>query len=310
MTAVPTSPRRSVTARAVQRLFRRSVPRWSRTGPGELIPRLLRSVGLTCAAAVLAAPLAAAWGIGHAQVQDYLGPNTVQFATTYDSEVELDLGPLGNAYLPSRAAPMGLEITVGGVGASSGASSFLSEQTLTAYTTLFADPEEAVAGIVDRLVVDMVGKSLQAEVVMLLGFAVWVLRRQLLSPAVVRHTSLRRTAAVYGTVVVLTVGSVLAPTPRQQPVRLPVALAAGTQFQGLTVDSRVLSDLLDRGIKGVALLSNRQQKAVQTYIGSAAANMLLQFAALPKPGPGESMYLGFSDLHCNQAMTELIVGWR
>ena len=247
MSAPPTSPQRPLWAGALQRLFRRSVPRWSRMASADLVPRLLRSLGLTLLAAVLAAPVAMAWGIGHASVQDYLGPHAVEFASSYDSEVEIALGPLGHAYLPSPSAPVGLEVTVGGVGGSAG-TGFFSEETLTASTSLFADPEEAVAGIVDRLVADMVAESMRAELVLMLAFAVWVLRRQLLSPAVVRHTSLRRTAVVYATVVVLTVGSILAPVPRQHPVRIPVAVADGTQFQGLSVDSFVLSDLLDRGI--------------------------------------------------------------
>jgi hypothetical protein len=305
MSVPPTSPQRPLWAGALQRLVGRSVPRWSRMTSADLVPRLLRSLGLTLLAAGLAAPLALAWGIGHASVQDYLGPHAVEFASSYDSEVEIDLGPLGHAYLPSPSAPVGLEVTVGGVGGSAG-TGFFSEETLTAYTSLFADPEEAVAGIVDRLVADMVAESMRAEVVLMLAFAVWVLRRQLLSPAVVRHTSLRRTVVVYATVVLLTVGSILAPVHRQHPVRIPVAVADGTQFEGLSVDSFVLSDLLDRGIKGIAVLSDRQQQAVQRYIDSAAEQMLLQFSELPRAAEGETMYLGFSDLHCNQATTELI----
>ncbi len=306
MSAPLLPPRRSLSGRTVQRLFRRSVPRWSRTTAPELFPRLLRSFGLALLAALLAAPLAVAWGIGHARVQDYLGPNVVELAANYDGEVQIDLGPLGNAYLPSPAAPVGLDIHVGGVGGTVGAASFFSEQTLTAYTTLFADPEEAVAGIVERLVADIVAESLQAEAVAMLAFALWVLRRQLLSPAVVRHTSLRRTAAVYGTVVVLIIGSILAPAPNKQPTRLPVSVATGTQLQGLTVDNLVLSNLLDRGIKGATLLTQRQQNAVQRYIDSAAESLTTQFSKLPEASPDETMYLGFSDLHCNQAMTELI----
>lgn len=304
MSAPLLPPQRSLSARTVQRLFRRSVPRWSRSTASELLPRLVRSLGLACLAALLAAPLALAWGVGHARVRDYLGPNVVELASTYDGEVLIDLGPLGNAYLPSPKAPLGLEINVGGVAAASSASSYFSERTLIAYTTLFADPDEAVAGIVDRLVADVVVESLKAELVAMMAFALWVLRRQLLTPAVVRHTSLRRTTAVYGAVLLLTVGSILAPPPGNPPLRIPVSV--GPQLPGLTVDHPVLSDLLDRGIKGVSLLTRRQQAAVQRYIDSASANLTLQFGALPEPEAGETMYLGFSDLHCNQAMTELI----
>jgi predicted phosphodiesterase len=64
--------------------------------------------------------------------------------------------------------------------------------------------------------------------------------------------------------------------------------------------------VLDRGIKGVKLLSARQQRAVRTYIDTATHSLSDQLDALPRPDSDESMILGFSDLHCNQAMTELI----
>jgi len=58
---------------------------------------LLSSAGkallLTLLAAVAAAPLALVWGISHAQVQDYLGPHRVTFASNFRGEVELNLGP-------------------------------------------------------------------------------------------------------------------------------------------------------------------------------------------------------------------------
>lgn len=85
-----------------------------------------------------------------------------------------------------------------------------------------------------------------------------------------------------------------------------MTLAAGSRFASVTVDSRVLADLLDRSIKGVTLLSGRQQAAVQTYVDTAVADLSTQLDRLPRPQTGETMLLGFSDLHCNQAMTELI----
>ena len=59
-------------------------------------------------------PLAAAWGVGQAAVSDYLGPNRVRLAADYSGEIQVDLGPLGRAYLASPYAPVGVEVTVGG----------------------------------------------------------------------------------------------------------------------------------------------------------------------------------------------------
>ena len=273
-------------------------------------PALLAGVGralaTTLLAALLATPFAVAWGIGNAEVQDYLGPHRVRFASNFSGELALDLGPVGNAYLPSPAGPVGVEIVVGGVGrAASELGSLSSAEALAAYTNLYQEPEVAVEAVVDRLAVDGLLRAAEAEAVLLLAFAGWRLRGQLLSPWVARHVTRRRSAAVYLAVTALVLGSVLSP---QQPRgdRIPVGVAAGTPYAALTVDSVVLADLLDRGIRGVTLLSGRQQRAVQLYIDTAVASLSDQTDDLPSPGEGESMLLGFSDLHCNQAMTELI----
>src|SRR5688572_22982445 len=56
---------------------------------------------LALLAALAVAPLAMVWGISHAQVDDYLGPHRVNFASNLGGEVEVNLGPIGNAYLAS-----------------------------------------------------------------------------------------------------------------------------------------------------------------------------------------------------------------
>ena len=68
-----------------------------------------RALAVTVAAALLTSPFAAVWGIGHARVDDYLGPAPRDLLGNYDGEIELDLGPIGNAYLPSPAARSGCE---------------------------------------------------------------------------------------------------------------------------------------------------------------------------------------------------------
>jgi predicted phosphodiesterase len=271
-----------------------------------LLIDLGRALAITLLAALAAAPLAATWGINHARVDDYLGPHRVNFASNFTGEVEVNLGPIGNAYLASPVRPIGLRITVGGVGsASENLSSLFSEQTLAAYTSLYTEPKEAISGVVERLAHDAVREGLKAEAVLLLGVAIWRLRRQLLPPWIVTWVTTRRALAIYVTVLALVVGSILVPQKPKDP-RYPVSIADGGSFTSLTVDSVLLADVLDRGIKGIKLLSARQQQAVRTYINSAASSLSAQLDSLPKPGADETMMLGFSDLHCNQAMTELI----
>jgi predicted phosphodiesterase len=271
---------------------------------------LLSSAGkallVTVLAAVAAAPLALVWGISHAQVQDYLGPHRVTFASNFRGEVELNLGPIGNAYLESPVRPIGLVITVGGVGtAAENPNSLFSEQTLIAYTSLYAEPKESLSGIVEHLARDAAREGLKAEAVLLLGVAIWRLRRQLLPPRMITPVTRRRAVAAYVTVVALVVGSILIP-PKQTDPRYPVSIAGGGGFSSLTVDSPLLADVLDRGIKGIKLLTARQQRAVKSYLDSAAGSLSTQLDDLPEPRADETMILGFSDLHCNQAMTELL----
>ena len=159
---------------------------------------------------------------------DYLGPHRVSFASNFTGEVELNLGPIGNAYLASPVRPIGLTITVGGVGtAAESVNSLFSEQTLTAYTSLYNEPDEAISGIVERLARDAVRRGLEAEAVLLLGVAVWRLRRYLVPPWIVARATPRRVAAVYLTVVILVIGSILVPEKPQEP-RYPVAIAGGS----------------------------------------------------------------------------------
>jgi hypothetical protein len=271
-----------------------------------LLIDLAKALALTLLAALAAAPLAVVWGISHAQVDDYLGPHRVNFASNFSGEVEVNLGPIGNAYLASHVRPIGLTITVGGVGSASGnLNSLFSEQTLAAYTSLYTDPTEAIAGILERLAHDAVREGLKAEAVLLLGVAVWRLRRQLLSPRIVSWVTTRRALVIYLTVVALIVGSIFVPE-EPKGARYPVSIADDGRFSSLTVDSVLLADVLDRGIKGVKLLSARQQRAVKTYVDTATVRLSEQLDALPKPRSDESMILGFSDLHCNQAMTDLM----
>jgi predicted phosphodiesterase len=261
---------------------------------------------LTLLATLAAAPFAVVWGISHAQVDDYLGPHRVNFASNVGGEVEVNLGPIGNAYLASPVRPIGLTITVGGVGtAAENLNSLFSEQTLAAYTSLYTEPREAMSGIVERLAGDAVREGLKAEAVLLLGIAIWRLRRQLVDGPIMTRVTRRRAAAVYVTVVALVIGSILVPEKPKDP-RYPVAVADSGRFSSLTVDSVLLADVLDRGIKGIRLLSVRQQQAVKSYVDSAAGSLSTQLDDLPKPSSDEAMILGFSDLHCNQAMIELI----
>ena len=271
-------------------------------------PRWAKALLVTLAAALAAAPLAVAWGVGHAQVEDYLGPHRATFASNYSGELEVDLGPIGNAFLPSPIAPLGAVVTVRGIGApAEPVGSLLSEKTLTAYASLYTDPGGVALGIVERLRQRAVVEGAKAEAVLLLGFVVFRLRNRWLAPAVARPLTARRAFLAYATVLALVVGSVVIPNPRPG-LRIPVTVAANDpRFASLTVDSVLLADLLDRGIKGITAAHRpaaaggrrlRRHRFAQPQHASSPR--------CPHPGGARPCCWACRDLHCNQATTELI----
>ena len=94
-----------------------------------------------------------------------------------------------------------------------------------------------------------------AEAVLVLTFGLFKLRGRLLAPWVVPHLTRRRTLAAYAVVLAVIGGSILVPKDADG-VRIPVDLGAGSRFDALKVDSVLLADLLDRGLKGVTLLTS------------------------------------------------------
>lgn len=277
-----------------------------RTGLRSIGRQLLRALGLVWVLALLALPLAVAWGIGTAHTTDYLGPHRSRFATTYDGEVRVDLGPLGDAQLPRSLGPIGLEVHVGGLGTEDGVGTTLNgDQVLAAYATLYADPGGTLRGVGEELAVSAGVKAVVAEVVLVAVGGCWRVRGGFLTPHALGQTSTRRGLLAYATVVVLVVGSCLAPPERGGELRYPVTVADGTAVAGLTVNNPVLADVLNRGISGARLLANRQLAAVDAYVSTAEANLVLQRNRWPAPRTGERMIFGFSDLHCSQAMTRV-----
>lgn len=296
----PRSGWRFLTARVAGQLRRDP----SRT---ELLRRVFRALALAWLAAALAAPFALAWGLGHARAEEYVGPHRATFLTNFSGEIQVDLGPLGNAYLDSPAAPVGLRVEIGGISGSSGGSLF-SPETLSAYAALYADPAEAAGGLLERIRIDVLAESAKAELVLLVAVALWLLRRRLLAPTLVPQISRRRVLMTWAALSVLVIGSVLAPRPPPGTTRIPLVVEVGGRTWPLSVDSVLLAELLDRGIKGVRLLTERQQADVEAYVRNATLNLSGQLDRLPQVRPGETLVFGYSDLHCNQAMTRLLTG--
>jgi len=277
-------------------------------GPMGLFERkpvraMLRAVLALLISALLSAPLAIAWGVGRTEITDYLGANQATIAVDYAGETRIDLGPLGNAYLPMSYGPVGLTITVHGFGDPGAGDSILSEDTLRSYLNLYYDPQSAIAGIKQGLISNAVRHIVLAEIVLVLIMIGWIQRHWFLSARLVRMSRAQQSIIGYLMVLITVAAVVIAPPGRLPVHRYDVTVADGTRFAGLTVDSQVLADLLDRGVAGVRTLAGRQQTVMDDYVDKTTANLIKQADRLPEPRPDEQLIFGISDLHCNLAMT-------
>ena len=168
-------------------------------------------------------PVAAAWGIGHAHIDDYLGPHRATFSANYDGDIKLDLGPIGNAYLPSPAAPIGLGVTIGGVGqAAESLGSLFSDRTSrpTPASTPSPGRRSADRGTPARSMLWSHGRRSELLTAALRGLGAT-------APMVVALAGRscltgRRVPAVYVVVTALVVGSILVPRGRAG-ARIPSA---------------------------------------------------------------------------------------
>lgn len=282
---------------------------WSNTSPHrrrQLLRALLRGVLTVVISAALAAPMAAIWGLGRTHITEYLGPNRTSIKVDYSGETRVDLGPLGNAYLPMSYGPVGLSITVKGFSAADGGDSLVSKQALESYLNLYKQPREAMSGIQQRLTHDAVRRAIPAEAVLVVVMLGWTQRKRFLSPRLAEMSRGRHAVLAYLAVVTITSSVVVAPThTHEQPARYPVTAAKGTRLDGLTVDSLLLDKLIDRGSKGLSKLSHRQDEAVKAYVHTAKKSLKKHSGRLAKPKENEQRIFGFSDLHCNIAMSKI-----
>ena len=86
--------------------------------------------------------------------------------------MEIDLGPHRQCLpdQPGRADRLDRSPSAGSARRPGVVSSLFSEQTLAAYTSLYTEPEEPLAGIVERLASEAVTEGIKAEAVLLLVF--------------------------------------------------------------------------------------------------------------------------------------------
>lgn len=285
------------------------------TGRGERLHRTpdMRQIGRLALRGIgyglALSPLAAGIGLTQAEADDYLGAQEAHFEVTLDGESKIDLGPLGNAYAPQSLGPLGITAEIGGIPIRNGAGSsryyeeLLSHKTLAEYTALYNNPEQTVNGITQLLVADAMKKGLYAEAG-LLGLV--GLGALLLDPKFKRILSARSIGGAIGLTAATATVAAMSQPPIDASDRYPVPGLEDTGFRGLAVDADPLRLILDKAVPTIRRLAERQGRVMERYVTKASESLEAQRELVALPREQESAILVFSDLHCNQPMTELL----
>lgn len=275
--------------------------------------RVIRgSLALTATLAVAA--LAAVFTTS---VQSSLGPHEAEYRITADSEITIDLGPLGAILIDSPLpGPVGVAVAVGEIPAELTA---LTANPITglvrdldAYVQLFSQPEAAIADARTALVNDVLGRTVMYWSIMLVAIAAaryasrGLLRREV-------ATALRRpgVAVLIGGVVVATGAATLASLGEESREGVPISALDGTELEGLRMTGR-MAELID--VYGGQLVDAYREN--EEFYAAAAANLQQAYdgdvtapGAVPDVAGAEAevvTLLVVSDLHCNVGMAPVV----
>ncbi|MFV0425445.1 MAG: metallophosphoesterase [Beutenbergiaceae bacterium] len=133
--------------------------------------RFLRTTAVVLAAGVLAA----IFGLTTAQFTGSLGPHIAQYSTTVNSEVTIDMGPLGSFIIDSPLPIIGVHVLVREIPDALASDAINPIAGLTAdlasYSQFFTSPETAVDAAMQGLTRDAIGRSVLAWTILLVLIA-------------------------------------------------------------------------------------------------------------------------------------------
>ncbi|MBS46092.1 MAG: hypothetical protein CMH83_23520 [Nocardioides sp.] len=262
-------------------------------------------------AAVVALPLALAWGLLRTEVEATVGTAPVTLTPTVSGTSELRLGLAGTIYVPQARGPLGLSVAVDGPGdpgAGSGdLADYVSPAMLRLYTGLFRDPAAAVDGYVDLVTAELRRQVVTAEVVLALvgGTGAWLLGGLLPRRREVTRRGLRTVGAV-GLALVTTTGLAVVAVRGEATTAgsgtYPLTALRGTALDGSTTDSPIVRAIAGGALrKSQALLARQEERAAQ-FRADAIASVEAQTDLMDGPREGETAVLVQSDMHCNTTM--------
>ena len=285
--------------------------------------RARRRIATVAIGAVVAALVAATWGIGTASAVAPLGPHEARYEVTMTGVVVVDFGPLGTLRVDSPLpARLGLRIAVGEIPAGvteidpSNALGALSADAQR-YVQFFADPQTSLDVAARALVHDAIVRAVLAWFVLmatpwLLGALLGRGRRRELAEAVRPHLPravVLVVGAVAGVLSLTASGPAPFPTPRGGEV---ATVFDSTPLAGARITGRLASVIDTYGRYAVKAYRDNQDfyaRAEASFEDAwqvRAAVLPYGSAAASRSGRGPVTLLMVSDLHCNTGMVALI----
>jgi len=290
--------------------------------PGRLW-RARRRVGIVGIGAVVAALVAATWGVCTASAEAPLGPHEARYDITLTGVVVVDFGPLGTLRVDSPLpVQLGVHIVVGEIPAgvtevdpnnAIGALSLDAQR----YVQFFADPQTSLGVAKGALIHNAIVRAVLAWLVLmaapwLVGALLGHRRRRELAEAVrprARRVAALTIAAVAGVLSLTASG----PAPFSPQVTGELATVFdSTPLAGARVTGRLAGVIDTYGRYAVKAYRDNQDFYARAEVSFESA-WQVRAAVLPYGAPIDSQgetapvtLLMVSDLHCNTGMAALI----
>lgn len=268
---------------AVRALWARTVGRWWEDRSVGF-RRTIRTLGMLIATSALSLSV----GLATATATSPWGPHEATWATTLDSTLTLDLGPLGMVSMDSPAGVLGVEVTLGEIPSQMGVSAVDATtlgETLNrdaqAYVAVVSHPELTIGRGLRALADDALRRAVLMESIILCLVAAGRLASGGRLRDTVRLVLGRGPAsALLGTVSLACVVALVAPQLRAPAGGgQPVAALAGTALEGVRMSGRVADVVAAYGTEVTAFLEDNE-----AFYSQAQENLRVAWAASEAAG--------------------------
>ena len=287
----------------------------------ERSTRLLARIG-ACGVGgfLLASPLSFQQALEETRIVDTVAGSPVVLEYTHHNGSQIDLGPLGRIYAPSAERyGIGMSAEFKDIPFSKQGSyfSFLASGNLAQLAGVYSHPQEAMQGSVSALNHELrhnfKSNELRNGTLMtgglLLGSLLYKRERGKLS---LKHARLLGA----GSLAAAATASLLYPAysfsewegnnPPVSNIRLPITKLQDTQFADISVSNWGLQYAIDEGVDKINTLLRRQAERQEQFITTASTDLANNIPNIHPPEPNETMILLSSDIHDNEAMTEIM----